>query len=208
MNIVPSNGNLGTLTPEESAILADLELCITDNFRVFFRVGSALTKIRDRKLYRQTHGTFEEYCRERFDIAARTAYQYIEASETVQHISECAQIAHILPANESQVRPLTRLDQGAQLIAWETAITTCPDGKITARHVASVVSTMLGEQIQHKASREQQKTKASTVLPESIKEALWSLIEQVRDARLKALSKETRADLKARIQGILNLLED
>ncbi|MBD2509476.1 hypothetical protein H6G91_19625 [Nostoc muscorum FACHB-395] len=31
--------------------------------RAFFEAGKALMELRDRKLYRSTHKTFEEYCR-------------------------------------------------------------------------------------------------------------------------------------------------
>ncbi|MBD2248285.1 hypothetical protein H6G26_33490, partial [Nostoc sp. FACHB-888] len=34
--------------------------------RAFFEAGKALMELRDRKLYRSTHKTFEEYCRDRF----------------------------------------------------------------------------------------------------------------------------------------------
>ncbi|MBD2249183.1 hypothetical protein H6G26_38775, partial [Nostoc sp. FACHB-888] len=34
--------------------------------RAFFEAGKALAQLRDRRLYRSTHRTFEEYCRDRF----------------------------------------------------------------------------------------------------------------------------------------------
>jgi hypothetical protein len=207
MNLASSNDNSQALTPQEKSVLDELELFISDNFKVFFKVGMALARIRDSRLYRQTHATFQEYCRDRFDLAARTAYQYITASDTMNRIKECAQIAHI-PANESQVRPLTRLEPDTQVQAWLTVVETAPEGRITARHVKGVVSHLLGEQIRSKANQQQQAARSSAVLPEEIKEAVWLLIEQVREARLNNLSKPVRNDLKKRIEGILNLLDE
>ncbi len=207
MNIVPNSDKGELLTPDERKVLDELELFITDNIKVFFGVGVALIRIRDDKLYRQTHPTFEAYCRDRFDMAARTAYQYICASETVGRIKKCAQIARI-PANEAQVRPLTRLEPDAQLQAWQMVVETAPDGKITARHVAGVVANLLGEQLRNKAREQQQATRSSQALPEDIKDSIWQLIEQVRDARLNHLSKTARMDIKKRIEAILNLLDD
>ena len=47
--------------------------------RAFFEAGKALMELRDRKLYRSTHKTFEEYCRDRFGhnrMALRKAQIY------------------------------------------------------------------------------------------------------------------------------------
>ncbi len=34
--------------------------------RAFFEAGKALAELRDRRLYRSTHKTFEQYCKDRF----------------------------------------------------------------------------------------------------------------------------------------------
>jgi hypothetical protein len=36
------------------------------------RRGTALLEVRDRRLYRETHATFEDYCRERWRFSDRT----------------------------------------------------------------------------------------------------------------------------------------
>ncbi len=42
--------------------------------RAFYEAGMALKELRDRRLYRSTHKTFEEYCRERFGYGRDAAY--------------------------------------------------------------------------------------------------------------------------------------
>ncbi len=39
--------------------------------RAFYEAGMALMQLRDRRLYRTTHPTFEEYCRDRFNYTRR-----------------------------------------------------------------------------------------------------------------------------------------
>jgi len=46
---------------------------------------------------------------------------------------------------ERQTRPLTTLAPEAQRTAWQTAVDTAPNGKVTAAHVQSVVDTMTGK---------------------------------------------------------------
>lgn len=57
-----------------------LEGVIQKNLVAIYGVGRALMEIRDKGYYREVLGfeTFEEYCRKRWDIARRTAYQYID----------------------------------------------------------------------------------------------------------------------------------
>ena len=46
------------------------------------------------------------------------------------------------PVNEAQIRPLTKLENAeAQVEAWEMAVETAPDGKVTAKkHVSAVLN--------------------------------------------------------------------
>lgn len=46
----------------------------------FVAAGAALSAIRDAKLYRETHATFEGYCQERWGLSRPRAYQLIEAT--------------------------------------------------------------------------------------------------------------------------------
>jgi hypothetical protein len=42
--------------------------------QAFFVAGKALKLLRDQRLYRETHATFESYVRDRFDFTKRAAY--------------------------------------------------------------------------------------------------------------------------------------
>jgi ParB family chromosome partitioning protein len=125
------------LSITETARLIKLEDTIERGLATFVDVGTALMEIRDGRLYRERWGTFEDYCRERWGIARRTAYQLMDAAEVVENVRNCAQIA---PANEAQARPLTSLPADLQPIVWQQAVETAPDGKLTAAHVEAVAA--------------------------------------------------------------------
>ncbi|MHC5855368.1 MAG: hypothetical protein ACYTXO_36810, partial [Nostoc sp.] len=54
--------------------------------RAFFEAGKALAELRDRRLYRSTHSTFEEYCKDRFGFERRHPYRLIEAAGVVDNL--------------------------------------------------------------------------------------------------------------------------
>ena len=52
---------IAPLTVEEESARDSLERKVE---RAFYEAGMALMELRDRRLYRSTHATFEEYCRD------------------------------------------------------------------------------------------------------------------------------------------------
>ena len=129
-----------SLTSNERTQLEECEAVIERGLNTFVDVGNALAEVRDDKLYRE-YGTFEEYCRDRWGISRPRAYQFIEAAETVGFLSTMVDTP---PTSERQARPLTRLSPDAQAAAWQEAVETAPNGKVTAAHVAEVVERRNG----------------------------------------------------------------
>ena len=162
------------LTIQEAERLKKLEHVIKDGLYTYFEVGAALMLIRDLKLYRVNHSTFESYCRDTFQISRAQAYRLIDSHNVQSAIvraqskdfrekeqslqletkneEEKNEILNDLrrstlqqPQNESQIRPLTKLTPEKQVKAWRKAVETAPEGKITADHVQKVVNTMTGK---------------------------------------------------------------
>ena len=129
------------LTQEEERLRTHLERKVE---RAFYESGKALQQLRDRKLYRSTHGTFEEYCRDRFSFSRRQPYYLIDAAAVVDNLSEkCEPMVHILPTNERQVRPLTQLDPDQQRQVWQQAVQ-ASGGKIpSGRVVKDIVQQIM-----------------------------------------------------------------
>jgi hypothetical protein len=132
------------LSTSEAGRLAELESVIERGLQTFIEVGSALLEIRNSRLYRQTYATFEEYCQERWDLRKSRIYQLMDAAEVVENLksSTIVELSNgytPLPANEAQARPLAKLGIDMQRQAWRRAVETAPQGRITARHVETVV---------------------------------------------------------------------
>lgn len=122
-------------TPAETARLCELERVIERGLNTFVEVGNALMEIREARLYRNTHGTFEAYCAARWNISDRRARQLMAAAEVVNGL----ETGKILPVVESQAAALTVIEPEHRAEVWQRAVETAPEGKVTARHVSEVV---------------------------------------------------------------------
>lgn len=144
------------LVPAEIERLETLEFQIGTGMATFKTVGLALEQIRDSRLYRQAHRTFEEYCRVRWNLRKATAYQYIEGAKVVR-LLETSAIADV-PQTESQARPLTRLLPEAQPAAWQAALAKAAayDRPVTAKDVTKAVQAIMRE-ANHEQKEEPQK---------------------------------------------------
>jgi hypothetical protein len=95
------------LNASEGADLATLEETIRSGLRTFVDVGQALAEIRDRRLYRETHSTFETYCEQQWALTRTRAYELISVAAITQKVSE---ISDTPPANEGQAKELRGLE--------------------------------------------------------------------------------------------------
>ncbi|MEH2227209.1 hypothetical protein [Nostoc sp.] len=90
--------------------------------RAFFEAGKALIELRDRRLYRSTHKTFDRYCLDRFTYNRSCSYQLVDAAVVVDNLQKCPQFVDILPTAEGQVRPMTKLEPQEQQEVWLKAV--------------------------------------------------------------------------------------
>lgn len=206
MTEIGNQTNDWVLTKDESGRLKELETVIADNFQGFYAVGCALVEISTSRLYRVTHVTFEDYCRERFEIAKRTAYQYISAKEAMDNVRHGAQ-TKLLPLNERQVRPLTRLEPDAQVEAWEEVVKSAPlEHGITAKHVSEVVAGLIGKQIKKKGAKITKDIEP--VVSKEFNDVIWALINIVRAEVKTPLKIKTKKIMIESLQRVEKLLED
>lgn len=75
---------MDAMTKSESATLAECEAVIEKGHQTFVKVGEALARIRDDKLYRIDHPTFEAYVQARWGWTDRRARQMIDAAHVVK----------------------------------------------------------------------------------------------------------------------------
>lgn len=68
------------LAPAQIAELDRLEAVISAGLQTFMAVGNALAEISQKRLYLRDFTSFEEYCRERWNISDKRAYQFIRGA--------------------------------------------------------------------------------------------------------------------------------
>lgn len=169
------NQNDSATSHAEIAVSSELTELSTDEWRdriflerqvekAFYAAAKALKEIRDRRLYRSTHSTFENYCRSRFGFTNRHVNYLIAGSLVVENLmgtnnsqiktqdqtrTNGSQIeipegkrtngSQILPTSERQVRPLVSLEPEEQRLAWQQAVEQA-GGKIpSGRQVQDIV---------------------------------------------------------------------
>lgn len=152
-NVTPPAA-LAPLTHREKLELARWEKDVEYGFR---SAGTALAAIRDAKLYRAEHGTFEDYVKARWSYKPRYAYYLMDAAATASEVGVSLDSAgvvtdpgrtgkaparRIVPTAEGQVRPLMKLAEEQRPEAWKRAVEAAGYQVPSAKQVASVVAEM------------------------------------------------------------------
>jgi len=135
-------GELVPLSTDETTLLATCEATIRSGLQTFVEVGHALLEIRDSRLYRQTHVTFEAYCEQEWQLSRRHAYELIDAAGVAEAM--CAIGAQSSqPTSERQARELVGLPPEQAAEVMRTAAET---GKVTAATIRHARETEEAQQ--------------------------------------------------------------
>ena len=105
----------------------------------FYLTGSALRELRDRKLWRSSHGSFEEYCRDRFGFVRRQAERLIAAVAVYDNLRPNG--SQIMPTNERQIRELVSKEPDEQRRIWDKAIERSGGKAPSGRTVEEIAKT-------------------------------------------------------------------
>lgn len=179
------------LSPNEEQRFARCEEILKQQLGAVFQAGLALLTIREEKLYRGTHSTFESYCRDRWGVGRSYVWRIIGAAERVRLLP--ADLPK--PANEFQIRPFLKLDLKIFPTAWEQTVKRAKHGKITAEIIRSVVI-----ELSPKTTRQL----CSSLSPEPLKNfprgALGRILLLLQDARRRVKNGDE--------EGVLSDLDD
>ena len=126
------------LTTEESAELASLESIVQNGRAVFMQVAAALVTIRDKRLYRACAATFEDYCRDQWDMGRSYANRLIRAADVAKDLVPMG----TKDLTERQARELAPLTPEDRRAVYGLAQATAPDGKVTAGHLKSLAEVV------------------------------------------------------------------
>jgi len=85
---------------------AKLELVIENGLNSFIEVGRALAAIKDKRLYRYEFKTFDEYCREKWQLTRQHVYNKIQASKAAENVNESLQTRPKLTSSQPSFQML------------------------------------------------------------------------------------------------------
>lgn len=132
-------GNGHNLSAQEREDLTHAETVIAHHFDTFKEAGTALRDVRERRLYRETHATFEDYCRARWEMSKTQANRLIASASVVEHVAEIAGAAVVQSLTESAIRPLTGLTPSQQKQIFKRVLEQAPakPGEVPGRGITA-----------------------------------------------------------------------
>ncbi len=126
------------LNPTDQSYLAAREKIVAHGIKASIAAAKALYEIfsyRSGVLWRE-YGSFEAYCRIKWDYAKSHAYRLKEAGDFVVMLEEHSPNGE-KPKSESQIRPLLSLPREKRIAVWESVSAERTSGPVTGRLVAA-----------------------------------------------------------------------
>lgn len=126
--------------------LQKYERIVDVKMKDFVEVGSALMAIQEKRLYRETHKTFDKYCEDRFGVSRQHAYSLMAASDCHRNLSDISdKTAKILPRNHAQAKAIVDVadDKEQQQQVWIEVVKKAGDKPITAKMIEDVADEIL-----------------------------------------------------------------
>jgi hypothetical protein len=148
------------------------ETVITSGIGSYLEVGTALSEIKERRLYRDRFVTFAEYVGRMWGLSESRGYQMIDAAVITLEISTVVEAAPDdsplrltpIPVNEAQVRELARF-KGQPELAAEVLREAEKDGAPTAQKIKAAANVIAPKKAKKKA------TKTTTIKTETVVES-------------------------------------
>ena len=137
---IPKLDIIEPLTAEERKRLQVCETTIHKGLGTFVEVGNALMEIRDSRLYRVAHPTFEIYVQRVLALSRPRAYELIDGAQVMRDLSAIADIS--LPQNEGQARELRRLKSPEERCEkWKEVVAAAgKDNALTAKFIRQTIN--------------------------------------------------------------------
>ena len=135
----------------------------------------------------------------------RGAIQLMDASKVIDNVHNCEQI----PQTESQARPLVSLPSDQQREAWQEAVETAPEGKVTAAHVYNIAK---GTPIKSSVAKEKmamaRKKKTDVEKIDPAFQVAWDLLyEAIKAMRAIKWATMSKADAIKKVSVLIDVLE-
>ena len=168
---------------------------VKDGIEKLASIGDASLKVlRDKRLYRTTHKTFEEYCQARFGFTRQRIDQRIGFTVLLEGLT--TRVVK-LPETEYQARPLTKLETPElQAQAWTQAQVDSGKDQPSNREVAEAVA-----KVQAELDAEKQRSEEFRQESNERRKKVRELEEQIdllatRDRMLQARAEQAEEELE------------
>src|SRR5206468_225623 len=134
------------LSQQEKIRLRSLVQKVEHGVSTFLEVGAALIELRSSRLYRETHSTFESFCRDTFGLARSTCDGMIRSASVAQTLKENG-IELAPTTSEAVLRPVAALPSPElQRATWrliESASPRCGPTQPVASKIARVIKNAI-----------------------------------------------------------------
>lgn len=163
------------ITIAESKRLVTLVKVIHAGQKTFIEVGLALAEIRDSKLYKADHKTFDDFCHSEFGWQRQRAYELISAAEVTKSLpAECNQKI----TNENQAAALSKVEPASRAEVLEKAADAAKaeDKPLTARHIKAATPPPRDKVTWHKVTKDG----TGLIVPKDAL-ALWSRAHEAQE---------------------------
>ena len=155
---------MSALTKLEATRLGTCETAIAQGLTVFVEVGRALTEIRDGKLYRATHKTFEAYCKDRWEIGRSRAYDLIDQAKVTKALIDGG--VDLSASSDISIRDARALKDDPS--AASSVKTRVDAGEKPSDAIKAVVVEAKEKKAHQQADFDQQRLDAASLLPPAI----------------------------------------
>lgn len=157
------------LTSTEKGELARHEKTIAEGLRTFKAVGLALVAIRDGRLYRDTHSTFEAYLASRWGISRGRAYQLVDAAKIASEFDP--------NLNEYAAAKLNAVDPNKRKVVYAKAKAAAAKEGRTTPSAADIMAASNGKG-KRNAKPEGNKTATPVTTLAEFEKNLWTLVQE------------------------------
>ncbi|MBE7473108.1 MAG: hypothetical protein DPW09_31970 [Anaerolineae bacterium] len=143
---ITTTENSLTLTVVEEMTETEARLLVEEIKQDISAVGAKLLELHERQGWRALgYSSWRECVTAEFEFGQSHVYRLLDFARIERNLSPIGENGYPLPAGESVARPLATLeDPDLQRQVWQQAVDTAPEGRVTARHVQTIVDEVRG----------------------------------------------------------------
>jgi hypothetical protein len=180
-----------SLTKAESDRLAACEKAIKHGLNTFVDVGQALTEIRDAKLYRAVHKTFDAYCKDVWNLGRSRAYELIDQAKVASGLASAG--VDLSGAPDISSRDAAAIKKDIPAVADEIRHR-IRGGEDETKAITEVIA---GKRAERQIEWDRQREEARAALPDGVKQHVERDAGRAKAGTDLTEGGETIADLEA-----------